>query len=76
MNKPEWWPKNPYPEKIFPMKRERYQEIVPDPDIRTGLSGMLGRMFWDIASDDIWRAFQRYLDIFTAKEEPSNEEDR
>lgn len=54
--KPDWWPKNPYPENIFPMPRERYLEIVPDPRTRSGLSGMLGRRFWDIASDAIWEA--------------------
>ena len=54
--KPEWWPQNPYPEGIFPMAEERYVEIVPDPDIRTALSGMLGRRFWEIASDMIWDA--------------------
>lgn len=56
--KPKWWPKNPYPEKIFPMKRDKYPEIVPDKCIRTALSGMLGREFWEIASNDIWRAVQ------------------
>ena len=54
--KPEWWPKNPYPKDIFPMEESRYAEIVPDPDIRTALSGMLGRRFWEIASDMIWDA--------------------
>jgi hypothetical protein len=58
MEKPNWWPKNPYPADIFIMKRDRYAEIVPDPITRTGLSGMLGREFWDIASDSIWDAMQ------------------
>jgi len=56
--KPSWWPKNPYPADVFVMPEERYAEIVPDPDIRTGLSGMLGREFWDIASDMIWAAME------------------
>jgi len=38
------------------MARERYPEIVPDPQLRTALSGMLGREFWDIASEMIWEA--------------------
>lgn len=59
MSKPSWWPTNPYPESVFTMKRERYTEIVPDPLIRTGLSGMLGRSFWNMASDAIWEAVQR-----------------
>ena len=49
IKKPEWWPDNPYPESIFPMKSERYPEIVPDPELRTALSGCLGRIFWGIA---------------------------
>lgn len=44
------------------MPRTRYAEIVPDPDIRTGLSGMLGREFWEIASDMIWDAIQTHLE--------------
>lgn len=56
MNRPDWWPKNPYPESIFPMPEERYPEIMPDPELRTSLSGMLGRKFWNIASEDIWEA--------------------
>lgn len=59
MDKPSWWPSNPYPADIFVMPRSRYAEIVPDPDLRTGLSGMLGREFWDIASDAIWAAMQQ-----------------
>ena len=71
--KPNWWPKNPYPEEIFVMKRERYAEIVPDPDLRTGLSGMLGREFWEIASNTIWDAFlkeyERILEDYYSNEE-------
>lgn len=62
MAKPEWWPKNPYPESIFVMKIERYPEIVPDPELRTGLSGMLGREFWEIASKSICDALQNKLE--------------
>ena len=62
MRKPEWWPKNPYPESVFPMLETRYLEIVPDPGLRTALSGMLGRLFWDIASEAIWTAMTAYLD--------------
>ena len=58
MAKPDWWPQNPYPSDIFTMPRERYAEIVPDDTLRTGLSGMLGREFWNIASECIWREMQ------------------
>ena len=61
-DKPEWWPKNPYPVDIFPMPREEYGDIVPDPHTRTALSGMLGREFWEIASDAIWNAFQDHME--------------
>ncbi len=56
VQKSSWWPTNPYPKSIFPMPREQYAEIVPDSKLRTGLSGMLGREYWDIASDAIWVA--------------------
>ena len=61
MAKPEWWPKNPYPESIFPMLREKYSDIVPNPETRTALSGMLGREFWDIASESILSALQNNI---------------
>lgn len=61
-SKPTWWPRNPYSEIIFPMKRERYAEIVPDPDTRTALSGMLGREFWEIASESILAAHQEKIE--------------
>lgn len=59
--KPEWWPDNPYPEKIFRMPKEKYAELVPDDELRTGLSGLLGREFWDIASGSIWDATKEQL---------------
>lgn len=58
--KPDWWPMCPYPKDIFTMKRDHYAEIVPDPALRTGLSGMLGSKFWEIASDAIWAAIQEH----------------
>lgn len=60
--KPDWWPRNPYPESIFPMLRSEYAEIVPDPHTRTALSGMLGREFWEIASEAIWNAMQENIE--------------
>lgn len=60
--KPNWWPKNPYPESIFPMQRSEYPQVVPDPHMRTALSGMLGRVFWEIASESIWAAFQNHIE--------------
>lgn len=54
--KPTWWPKNPYPREVFPMPPAYYAAIVPSDVLRTGISGLLGREFWDIASDAIWQA--------------------
>ena len=71
MEKPEFWPPNPYPESIFPMPREKYSEIVPDPNTRTALSGMLGREFWEIASESIWDALINNLtEIIEPFDEP------
>ena len=61
--RPGWWPENPYPESIFPMPEEQYLEIVPDPEERTALSGMLGRQFWDIASEAIWAAMLELFEV-------------
>jgi len=58
VNKPAWWPQNPYPTDIFPMERSEYPKIVPDPNVRGALSGCLGRVFWDIASNMIWDAMR------------------
>lgn len=58
-NKPDWWPKCPYPESIFPMSVDAYPKIVPDPQTRTALSGALGRLWWNMASDEV---FRRYLE--------------
>ena len=44
------------------MPRSRYVEIVPDPDVRTALSGMLGRLFWTVASDEIWERMRKAQD--------------
>ena len=63
MNKPDWWPENPYPSDLFPMEREEYATIVPDPIRRTALTGMLGREIWEIASEMIWsRIRERAID--------------
>ena len=58
MAKPEWWPECPYPEDIFPMTTDQHVAAVPDEKVRSAISGHLGRLFWNIASDSIWRAMQ------------------
>jgi hypothetical protein len=62
-DKPEWWPENPYPEDVFVMPQEYFEAIVPSPVLRTGIAGLLGREFWDLASDTIraamWQAWTK-----------------
>ena len=57
--KPIWWPENPYPEAIFTMTLDDYVKAVPDPKLRTAISGALGRYFWELASDTIFEAWTR-----------------
>ena len=57
--KPFWWPENPYSQDIFALDdRNVYVQAVTDENLRTAISGMLGRRFWQIASDSIWSAMQ------------------
>ncbi len=49
-NIPYWWPRNPYPADIFPMTTEDYAEAIPDPKLRTAVSGCIARWQFDIAS--------------------------
>jgi hypothetical protein len=61
MKKPDWYPKNPYFESVFPATVEDYIREVPDPQTRTALSGALGRLFWELASDAILTAINENL---------------
>ena len=70
MDKPDWWPKNPYPEDVFPMKQEDYSKIIPDKYKLAALSGMLGRLFWDIASDMIWDRLKEHLEDLEEEVKP------
>ena len=58
MRKPEWFPENPYPESIFPMTDDEYVKAIPDPHLRTAISGFLGRKFWDLAEQAILEAWE------------------
>jgi len=59
--KPEWWPENPYPESIFPMTTKDYVIAIPDPKLRTAVSGCNGRFFWNLASKMIWESLKEHL---------------
>ena len=56
--KPSWWPENPYPVEVFPMTTKEYVKAVPDEDKRTAISGHLGRLFWNLASKSILKAWR------------------
>ncbi len=56
--KPEWWPECPYSESVFPMTKEEYVCAIPDTKLRTAISGFMGRFFWNLAADEIWKAMQ------------------
>jgi hypothetical protein len=59
--RPWWWPENPYPEDIFPMTIDEYVAAIPDPHLRTAISGCLARFGWRIAETQIWDAWQRHM---------------
>lgn len=81
-SRPAWWPKNPYPEDIFPMGTQQYVEAIPDEAQRTAISGCLGRLFWDIAEGSIHDRMcqhredeaERWKDIIAAARERGDEE--
>lgn len=54
MKRPDWWPVNPYPSDIFIGRRDELAKLIPDESTRSKVAGIMGRMFWDIASDMIW----------------------
>lgn len=45
---PAWFPECPYPADIFTMTAEGYTAALPDGNVRSGVSGYLGRLFWNI----------------------------
>jgi hypothetical protein len=69
MDKPIWWPKNPYPEWMFPMTDEEYIDILPDPMTRTAVSGYSGRWAWQVAETEIWERLTEHLEELEAKKE-------
>lgn len=53
---PTWFPECPYPADIFPMTAEQYTAALPDGNLRTAISGYLGRLFWGIAERNMAQA--------------------
>jgi hypothetical protein len=60
--KPDWWPECPYPESIFTMNEHDYATAIPDPRLRTACSGFLGRVIWNLCSDEIWRRWCEHME--------------
>ena len=60
--KPNWWPENPYPVDIFPATVADYINAIPDPNLRSAISGCLGRLIWGFASDTIWNAVLEHIE--------------
>ena len=58
---PDWWPENLYPVEVFTMTDTEFEAALPDPIMRTRLSGYYGRLFWNIASKSILQAMQTYM---------------
>lgn len=55
-DRPEWWPTCPYPEDVFPMTDKEYVKAVPDPKLRTAISGFLMREGWRVAEGQVYDA--------------------
>ena len=43
----------PYPVSVWPMTNEQYAEAIPDPHLRTAISGYLARFGWEIAINQV-----------------------
>ena len=52
-NVPDWWPQCPYSSKVFPMTEEQYLKAVPDPHLRTAISGYLMREGWCVFENQL-----------------------
>lgn len=63
MSKPSWWPKCPYPEDIFTMTDDEYVKAVPDPLLRTRISGFLMRKGWEVAETQIIEAHDEHATL-------------
>jgi hypothetical protein len=59
--KPTWWPPCPWPSDVFPLSREEYCNLVPDPAMRTAITGLLMRMGWEAAEETILERLEREL---------------
>jgi hypothetical protein len=56
----QWWPYCPYSSKVFPMTGEQYVKAVPDPHMRTAISGYLMREGWCVFEKQLTDAIENY----------------
>lgn len=64
-----WWHETPYPEDIWTMTTEQYVAAVPDPQLRTAISGYLMRAGWKVAAQTIKEALEEYALLAAGMEE-------
>ena len=57
---PHWWPECPYFESAFPMTIDEYVAAVPDPQLRTAISGYLMRQGWCVFEMQLMKAIKDY----------------
>ena len=54
-------PENPYPKSVFPLETDEAAKLIPA-SRRDGISGALGRHFYNLAQEDMWD-FKRVKEI-------------
>lgn len=64
-----WWHETPYPEDIWAMTTEQYVAAVPDPHLRTAISGYLMRAGWRAAAQTIKEALEEAALLAAGMEE-------
>lgn len=57
-SRPEWWPGNPYPARVFTMTEDELCALIPDAMMRTRIAGFLMREAWELASTACFEALE------------------
>lgn len=60
MDKPGWWPDNPYFESAMDSIQSDadFVKAIPDPELRTAVAWYLSNRAWQLASDAIFERYQ------------------
>ena len=61
MIKPDWFPSCPWPEDVWTMTKEEYAKAIPDPKLRTAISGFVMRLGWELAEEEIYKRMKEVL---------------